>query len=151
MVSNNPYTLGAKRDHSQRRAMDSGRLGVFAITTHSASQAARLVTLATMGMRDLSKHWYEFTAEEFEVRSRSGTAYAGVDGEALELSTPMTFRIQRRALRLLVPDGNLQIAERRRARDLSVRDVVSVALGLEPDRHREAATADVDRSDVAQE
>jgi diacylglycerol kinase family enzyme len=117
--------------------MDSGHLGVFAITTQSASQAARLVTLATMGMRDLSKHWYEFTTEAFEVRSRSGTAYAGVDGEAMELSTPMTFRIRRGALRLLVPEGNLQIAERRRARNLSVRDVASVAIGREPDRTRD--------------
>lgn len=132
MVSNNPYTLGARRDAAQRREMDSGRLGVFAVSTRSASQAGRLVVLSAMGMSDISKHWHEFTAEEFEVRSRSGAAFAGVDGEALELTTPMRFRIHRQALRVLVPDGNLAIAERRRARSLGVRDVVSVALGHEP-------------------
>jgi diacylglycerol kinase family enzyme len=132
MVSNNPYTLGARRDAAQRREMDSGRLGVFAISTRSAAEAARLVSLAAMGMRDISKHWYEFTAEEFEVVSRSGTAYAGVDGEALELETPLMFRIHPQSLRLYVPEGNLQIVERRRARNWGVRDVVSVALGREP-------------------
>ncbi len=132
MVSNNPYTLGARRDAAQRREMDSGKLGVFAISTRTASQAGRLVALAAMGMRDISKYWYEFTTDEFEVRSRSGTAFAGIDGEALELETPLRFRIHPLALRLHVPDGNLEVVERRRARSLGVRDVASVALGREP-------------------
>lgn len=134
MVSNNPYTLGARRDAAQRREMDSGRLGVFAISTATAGQAARLVSLAAMGMRDISSHWYEFTAEEFEVGSRSGTAFAGIDGEALELETPLTFRSNPRSLTLFVPEGNLQVVERRRARNLRVGDVLSVAQGREPRR-----------------
>lgn len=132
MVSNNPYTLGARRDASQRREMDSGRLGVFAISTRTAAQAGRLVALAALGMRDISKYWYEFSTDSFEVRSRSGTAFAGIDGEALELDTPLTFRIHPRSLRLYVPEGNLEVVERRRARSLGLRDVVSVALGREP-------------------
>ncbi len=132
MVSNNPYTLGARRDAAQRREMDSGELGVFAISTRTASQAGRLVALAAMGMRDISRYWYEFTTDEFEVRSRSGTAFAGIDGEALELETPLRFRIHPLALRLYVPEGNLEVVERRRARSLGVRDVASVALGREP-------------------
>ena len=132
MVSNNPYIMGARRDAAQRREMDSGQLGVFTISTQSAAQAGRLAALAAMGMRDISKHWYEFTAEEFEVRARSGAAFAGVDGEALEMDAPLRFRIHPLALRLYVPEGNLEIVERRRARSLGVRDVVSVASGREP-------------------
>jgi diacylglycerol kinase family enzyme len=132
MVSNNPYTLGARRDAAQRREMDSGRLGVFAISTRTAAQAGRLVALSALGMRDVSKYWFEFTTEKFEVRSGSGTAFAGIDGEALELATPLTFRIHPQALRVFVPEGNLEVVERRRARSLGVRDVVSVALGREP-------------------
>jgi diacylglycerol kinase family enzyme len=132
MVSNNPYTLGAKRDVAQRREIDGGRLGVFAISTQNASQAARLVALSAMGMRDISKHWYEFTTEGFQVRSRSGLADAGIDGEALELSTPLDFTIEPAALQLFVPAGNLQVAEKRRARNLRVRDLVQVARGREP-------------------
>ena len=135
MVSNNPYTLGAKRDVAQRREIDGGQLGVFAISTRTANQAARLVALSAMGMRDVSKYWYEFATEEFEVRSRSGIAYAGVDGEALEMQTPLTFTIEPSALRLFVPDGNLEIVEQRRARNLRIRDLVQVALGHEPHTH----------------
>ena len=132
MVSNNPYTLGAKRDVAQRREIDGGQLGVFAISTRTANQAARLVALSAMGMRDVSKYWYEFATDEFEVRARSGIAYAGIDGEALEMQTPLKFTIEPSALRLFVPDGNLELVEQRRARNLRVRDVAQVALGREP-------------------
>ena len=63
----------------------------------------------------------------FEVRSRSGTAFAGVDGEALEMTTPMEFRIYPRGLRLLVPEGNLEAAQRRHARNVSLRELLDVA------------------------
>lgn len=132
MVSNNPYVLGARRDVSQRREMDSGRLGVFAVSTKTGHDAARLMTLSALGLRNLSPHWYEFTADEFEVHSKSGSAFMGVDGEALESSTPMRFRIHPGGLRMFMPTGNLQTAERRRARNLRVGDIASVAVGREP-------------------
>ena len=68
------------------------------------------------------------------MRSRSGKAYAGIDGEALELDTPLEFRIHPRGLRLLVPEGNLTAAEQRRARDISARDLVDIARGRDPRR-----------------
>ncbi len=132
MVSNNQYILGAKRDVSQRRRLDSGRLGVFAVSTRTGSQAAFLVTLSVLGLRNLSSNWYEFTADEFEVRSHSGLAYMGVDGEALESPTPLKFKIHPQGLRLYVPEGNLEVAERRRARDWSLKRLSSIAMGHEP-------------------
>ena len=44
MVSNNPYVLGPSLDVSQRRSMDSGRLGVFAVNAASGREAAAVVT-----------------------------------------------------------------------------------------------------------
>ena len=66
------------------------------------------------------------------MRSRSGRAYAGVDGEALELDTPLEFRIHPRGLRLLVPEGNLTAAERRQARNVSISDLLAIARGIDP-------------------
>ena len=88
-----------------------------------------LLALDAVGQRNRSRNWHEFTAESFEVRSRSGTAFAGVDGEALEMTTPMVFRIYPRGLRLLVPEGNLEAAQRRRARNVSLRELLEVARG----------------------
>ena len=131
-VSNNPYVLGATLDASQRRRLDTGMLGIVAISARSGSEAAQVFALSALGQRRRSRYWHEFTAEHFVVRSRSGKAYAGVDGEALELSTPLEFRIHPRGLRLLVPEGNLTAAERRRARDISVADLVAIARGIDP-------------------
>ena len=132
MVSNNPYVLGARRDVAQRRALDSGRLGVFAVSTRTGAQAARLIAASAMGLRSISSYWHEFTAPAFDVRSRSGSVFMGVDGEALESATPLTFRSHPGGLRMLVPLGNLRIAEKRRARSVRVNDVVAVAMGREP-------------------
>jgi diacylglycerol kinase family enzyme len=134
MVSNNPYIMGVSADVAQRRRLDSGRLGVFAVTTRTGADAARLLTAQAIGARSRSAFWQEFTAAEFEIRSRSGTAFAGVDGEALEMPTPLRFRIHPQGLTLLVPAGNLEAAERRRARDVHVNDLFAVAAGHEPHR-----------------
>ena len=83
--------------------MDTGLLGIFAVTGATGFEAAELVTLTAVGQRRRSKNWHEFTASSFEVRSRSGKAFAGVDGEALEMETPMDFTIHPGGLRLLVP------------------------------------------------
>jgi diacylglycerol kinase family enzyme len=129
MVSNNPYVLDANPAVAQRHDMDSGRLGIFAISTRTGGQAARLMTLSALGLRDVSRYWREFTAEEFEVRSRSGTAPMGVDGESLVVDTPLRMAIHPRGLRMFVPDGNLDIAEKRRAWKVRGYQVLSVAFG----------------------
>jgi diacylglycerol kinase family enzyme len=132
-VSNNPYVLGATLDATQRRRLDTGTLGVVAVTAETGLEAAKVVALSALGQRQRTKNWHEFAVQEFEVRSRSGKAYAGVDGEALELDTPLAFEIHPRGLRLLVPEGNLVAAKRRRARDVSFGDLVSIARGIDPD------------------
>ena len=111
-VSNNPYVLGATLDASQRRRLDTGELGVVAISASTGAEAAQVFTLSALGQRRRSRHWHEFTAERFEVRSRSGKAYAGIDGEALELDTPLEFRIHPRGS---PPAGPRREPHRRRA------------------------------------
>jgi diacylglycerol kinase family enzyme len=120
MVSNNPYVLGPSVDVSQRRSLQTGALGVFAVTAASGTEAARLMARSAVGLRRRDPGWHEFTCEAFEVRSRAGSTFAGVDGEALDMLTPLGFRIHPRGMRVLVPESNLEIAARRRARYVSV-------------------------------
>jgi diacylglycerol kinase family enzyme len=130
MVSNNPYVLAASPSTSQRLRLDTGRLGVFAVSAATGVQAAEVVTLALAGQGPRSGHAYEFACEQFEIDSRSGTAYAGIDGEALELETPLRFRSHPGGLRMLVPEGNIERALRRQARSVQVRDLVLLAKGV---------------------
>ena len=137
MVSNNPYTMNAVApDAAERRHLDHGELGVFAVTTRTGGEAARLFAAAALGERLRSRFWHEFLAREFEVRSRSGVALAGIDGESVELKTPLRFQTHPKGLTLLVPKGNIEIAERRGARDVRLKDLVDIALGRAP--HEEA-------------
>jgi hypothetical protein len=138
MVSNNPYVIGTSFDNFQRRSMDSGRLGVVAIDAPGPAEAARLVTASAAGLRRQSRYWHEFTCAEFEIGSRSGRAYVGVDGEALDMETPLRFTSHPRGLRMLVPSGNLGVAEQRRARGVRVADLADAALG----RSRDGAKLD---------
>jgi diacylglycerol kinase family enzyme len=136
VVSNDPYVLGATPDNAQRSRLDRGELGVFAVTTSTGSEAGRLFASVALGRRNRSPFWHEFTATEFEVRSRAGHAYAGIDGEALELSSPMHFATHPRGLTLLVPHGNVEAAEKRCARDVGLGDLVAIAAGHEPAARR---------------
>jgi diacylglycerol kinase family enzyme len=144
-VSNNPYVWGASSDFAQRRTMDSGKLGVFAVNARSGREAAEIVTRAMAGLARHDRYFHEFTAETFEVRSRSGKAFAGIDGEALELETPLEFRIHPRALRMLVPPDVLVASEQRRARAYSPRGLFAVALGRRPAALRGGEPADAGR------
>lgn len=132
MVSNDPYVLAASPSTSQRLRLDTGQLGVFAVTAATGAQAAEVVTLALAGQQSRSGHAFEFTCETLEIRSRSGRAYAGVDGEALELETPMAFRSHPQGLRMLVPEGNIEIALRRQSRGVHLHDLVRLAMGVPP-------------------
>jgi diacylglycerol kinase family enzyme len=132
MVSNNPYVLGASPDNAHRRRLDTGRLGVFAVTTRTGTAAARLLTATAIGARRHSAFWHEFTEGTFEVRSGSATVPAGVDGEACDLDAPLRFEAHPGGLTLLVPNGNGEAAERRQARAVTVRNLVRVAGGREP-------------------
>jgi diacylglycerol kinase family enzyme len=127
MVSNNPYVLSASPDAAQRRSLDSGRLGVFAVSAGTGAQAAEVVTLALAGRANVSPHAHVFECEEFVVDSRSGSAFAGIDGEALELPTPLRFRIHPGGLCLLVPEGNAEVVRRRQAHDVRLGDLARMA------------------------
>ncbi|MFW0787270.1 diacylglycerol kinase family protein [Gordonia sp. CPCC 206044] len=132
LVSNNPYAGTATPDVASRHRLDTGTLGVISVSTTTGAEAARLMMRSAIGLRRSSPFWHEFTAETFEVRSRSGHALAGVDGEALDLTTPLRFRSHPRGLRLLVPADNVAVAARRRARDVDVRALVDIAAGRPP-------------------
>ena len=73
MVSNNPYVLDANPDVAQRHEVDSGRLGIFAISTRTGGQAARLMTLSALGLRDVSNTG----GSSRQIRSRFGHGRVG--------------------------------------------------------------------------
>ena len=132
LVSNNPYVLGPAMDISQRRSMTTGTLGVVAVTARTGAEAAAMIARSTVGLSRRDSHIYQFACETFEIRSRSGKVFAGVDGESLELDSPLRFATHPGGLRLLVPEASVAAAARRSARGFDFGDLVAVARGRQP-------------------
>ena len=121
---------------SRSGGASTGVNGGVLVAAESGVQAAAALTRVLAGRRVGTGEVFQFTTEAFEVRSRSGTAFAGIDGEALELATPLRFQIHPRGLHLLVPEGNLEVALARQAREARAADLLDIARGVRPGRSR---------------
>jgi diacylglycerol kinase family enzyme len=84
LISNNAYKLDVL-SIGKRERLDEGLLHLYAAT----------------GL--LRPGWIEEAGERFRIDARSGRLMAAVDGEPDELATPIDFRCERQALRVLVP------------------------------------------------
>jgi diacylglycerol kinase family enzyme len=102
---------------------------VFAVNARTGKEAAQLVARSTFGVMNRDPRVHQFTTKEFVVTSRSGHAFTGIDGEALDLETPLTFESRPSALRIRVPHDSFDRLRKRQGRTLGVKDLLRVALG----------------------
>jgi diacylglycerol kinase family enzyme len=99
LVSNNPYAAPQPTAPAGRRArLDLGTLGVVGIRVGSAAQAAQV---ALRGAR--APGISVLTSPQVTVDADADVIPVAVDGEALQLPTPVTCGIRPGALRVLVP------------------------------------------------
>jgi diacylglycerol kinase family enzyme len=97
LVSNNPYEGGDIAGLSRRSRLDTGTLGVVAVTVNSALQAATLLRGARgQGLTTL-------TADEVVVDAEAPQVPVGIDGETVMMPTPVRCTIRPKALRVRVP------------------------------------------------
>jgi diacylglycerol kinase family enzyme len=97
LVSNNPYEGGDIAGLSRRSRLDTGSLGIVAVTVHSALQAATLLRGARgQGLTTL-------TTDEVVVDAEVPEIPVGIDGETVMMPTPVRCAIRPKALRVRVP------------------------------------------------
>ena len=126
MVSNNPYVLGPSLDVSQRRRLDSGRLGVFAVSARTGAQTAEVVTLALAGKGSasgsvLSSNATPSRCDPVRARPTPGSTVRPSSSRRLS-SSGSTRRPPHARAR-----GEHRGRRRRQAREVRVRDLVSLA------------------------
>jgi diacylglycerol kinase family enzyme len=97
LVSNNVYGTDDLAGLGRRARLDRGTLGMLAVTVNSAVQAAGL--LRGQSARGLTR----LAAAEVVVDADTAQIPVGVDGEALQLDTPVRCVVQPAALRVRVP------------------------------------------------
>lgn len=86
VVSNNAYKLNVL-SIGERERIDEGRLHLY--LAHGI----------------LPTSWEERSGTEFRIEARTGHLRAAIDGEPETIETPLRFRIEPRALRVLLPEG----------------------------------------------
>ncbi len=97
LVSNGPYAFDDLAGMGRRPRLDSGRLGVVAISVSNARQAVGLFR------RTHDRGLLQRTATEVVVDADVPEIPVGVDGESVMLSTPVRCTISTGALRVRVP------------------------------------------------
>jgi diacylglycerol kinase family enzyme len=97
LVSNNVYGTDDIAGLGRRARLDTGTLGMLAVTVQSAAQAAGLLR----GSR--SRGLTRLADREVVIDADAAQIPVGVDGEALVLDTPVRCVIQPLALRVRVP------------------------------------------------
>lgn len=102
LVSNNPYELARLGGAGSRPTLDTGSLGILALHVRGAAEMAELVSLEAIGAIRRFRGWLEWTAPSFEIEA-DGLIEVGVDGEALQLPSPLTFTTLPGALRVRIP------------------------------------------------
>ena len=85
LVSNNPYSFEPPRQPGTRAALDSGQLGVVVLDRPAAGQSA-------------GRTW---TAKQLEVTA-TAPVHAGIDGEAVDLTSPLRFVSRPETLRVRI-------------------------------------------------
>lgn len=97
LVSNNPYGTTDLAGLGRRARLDGGRLGVAVVSVDNPREAIGLLR------RTHERGLERFTTAEVVIDADQPLIPAGVDGEALEFSTPVRCTVHQLALRVRVP------------------------------------------------
>jgi diacylglycerol kinase family enzyme len=103
LVANNSYDLGGAGTLGVRARLDDGLLQVSALRARTGAALARLAARISAGRVATGSNWAQWTTTSLRVDAQVPRLPAGIDGEAVELETPLEFRILPGALRVLVP------------------------------------------------
>jgi len=97
LVSNDPYQMGDIAGLGRRARLDTGTLGVIAVTVASARQAVQLLR------RGHGPGLTTLTADEIVVEADAPQIPVGIDGETVMMPTPVRCATRPAALRVRVP------------------------------------------------
>lgn len=103
-VSNNPYARAEEPAKAGTRPrLDTGTLGIEVVAYKDVGELRQTIADASRGTLSRARAYYSWTDDHVTVTANDGVVHAGVDGEYVELPSPLEIRIRPRALRVRVP------------------------------------------------
>lgn len=103
MVSNNSYDLSRIGVEAPRESLEGGRVSVYWLPHLPRFALMRFVARYLAGRVTATPGFRSFRTTELRVQSRRPTMKAGIDGELMTLSTPLTISIVPQSLHVRVP------------------------------------------------
>ncbi|MBK1787054.1 diacylglycerol/lipid kinase family protein [Prauserella cavernicola] len=110
LVSNGAYRLDRLSGFGTRARLDEGVLGVVTLTVDRARDVPALFAAEAAGRMGSFPGYREWTVPEFAVESGRPLVEVGIDGEAVQLAPPLTFRSLPGALRVRLPRTTPSVA-----------------------------------------
>ncbi|MBK5254548.1 MAG: hypothetical protein JJE39_00800 [Vicinamibacteria bacterium] len=101
-VGNNRYDMSLF-SLGRRTTLDGGELGVYLTRTTNRFGVLRLACRALIGRMKQDRDFRYFTIREIEIRSRRRSLRVALDGEVVQMTSPIRYSIRPRALRVLAP------------------------------------------------
>ena len=132
LVSNGPYgkqVLGL----DTRPRLDTGELGIVAVTMPDPASERRLLDALASGRLERYDGFHAWSAPVFELTSGASIA-AGLDGESVDLNPPLRFASRPAMLRVRLPKHAIGLSPAARAEGLvhAIPDLWNTALGRRP-------------------
>jgi diacylglycerol kinase family enzyme len=104
-IGNNRYEMSLL-SLGRRTTLDAGELWLYVARHRGRTGLLSLALRAAIGRLDQARDFVGYAAEEFRVDDRRQKVPVAFDGELCEMASPLSCRIRKRALRVLVPrDG----------------------------------------------
>jgi len=101
-VGNNEYTVNVLQ-LGERERLDRGRLSLYMMRCKGRLYMFWLMVRAILGRLDAVRDFEATTAKEVRVRLRQRQLKVALDGEVIQMRSPLEFRIRPRALAVIVP------------------------------------------------
>ena len=139
LVSNNPYLLTPGDPYGYRTRLDGGELGILVMAVKDSRTIPRAVERLIADPTAAVDGFSQWCAPHFHIRSGDAEVLAGIDGEALQIETPLRFESRPGGLRVLVPPGTpREVAPPNVAfHSNTFKRLWNVAHGREPDQDSE--------------
>ena len=103
MISNNPYTHALDM-RPRRKRLDTGKLAIYVAESHDGIDLIARMVEVMRGELGKSSAIERIDAESCIIHADCETILAAVDGEPMEMKTPVTISIKPRALTILRPE-----------------------------------------------
>ncbi|MET0262523.1 MAG: diacylglycerol kinase family protein [Rariglobus sp.] len=102
VIANNRYS-GHVLNKSMRARLDEGQLWIYTAHVHRHLAALRMALQSLVRRLDAADALASEPATEITIENERGTLPVAVDGELIDLKSPLRFRMRASALRVLAP------------------------------------------------